>query len=66
MENALTLIYDSVDIIVAFILGIWFIITKGKLTSKEKPIHEFPTKWFYIGGFIAILYGVLQTIKIFL
>lgn len=66
MKNNLAhLIYDSVDIIIAFVLGIWFITTKGKLTNKDKPIHKFPTKWLYIGGYIAIFYGISQTIKVF-
>lgn len=65
MKNTITLIYDSIDIIVAFILGVWFIATKGRLTRKDKPTHKFPTKWFYIGGYIAILYGIAQIINKF-
>ena len=65
MNNTLIQIYSSADILVAFALGIWFIYTKGKLTTKSKPVHKFPVKWVKITGYIAILYGVAQTIRIF-
>lgn len=66
MRDTLILIYNSVDVIIAFALGAWIFITKGKLTKAENPIHKFPVKWVYFAGYVAILYGVINTIKIFL
>ncbi len=66
MRETLTLIYNSVDVVIAFALGIWFISTKGKLTKADKPTHNFSVKWIYFGGYLAILYGIINTIKIFL
>ena len=65
MRETLTLIYNSVDVILAFALGIWFISTKGKLTNAANPSHKFPVKWVYFAGYVAILYGIINTIKIF-
>lgn len=66
MRDTLLLIYDSVDVLVAFGMGIWIITTKGKLTKAEKPTHNFPVKWVYFAGYVAILYGIINTIKLFL
>lgn len=62
MNNILHTIYNSLDIIVAIIIGIWFISTKGDL---GKSFQIIPAKWCYIGGYIAIIYAIAQTITLF-
>ncbi|MFA6305306.1 MAG: hypothetical protein WC651_01070 [Candidatus Gracilibacteria bacterium] len=63
MNNLAHAIFNSVDVIVAILLGIWLVYTKGKLTTKEKPILKIPPKWLYIGGYILIIGGILKAVE---
>jgi hypothetical protein len=63
MHDTLTLIYDSLDIVVAIILGIWFLTMKrwpGKPASKQH------IKWFRILGVLAILFAIIRGVETFL